>query len=269
MYRKRAVRRFAKKVIRRPRRSYPKKGVSVGVKRYVTRALNRRIENKQIAGTQALSFGSILESPDMNAYPILPYTGFLTCPQGVTQGTRTGNECKIKRVMLNYVLLPQQYNVTTNPIPVPIHVQMFLGAVKQYKGILPQSADVNLMFQLGGSAVAPGGTLMDLTYQINKDNWDIKKAWSHKLGYAAYGGTGTVPSQQSFTNNDFKLNVVGRIDITKHCAAVMKFNDGNSTHQGANLFFMFQAISANGAATGATVQTAQIQYSVSIEYEDA
>jgi len=251
------------------KKRFSKPKVSLSVKRFVKTAIAREIENKQIAITQALSFGNVVESPDLNAYPVLPYSGFTLLPQGVTQGTRTGNQCKIRRVMLNYVLLPQPYNATTNPNPVPVHVQLFLGAVKQYKGILPQSADINLMFQLGGTTVAPTGALLDLTYQINRDNWDIKKQWGHKLGYAAYGGTGTIPAQQSFTNNDFKLNVVNRMDITKHCAASMKFNDGNSTHQGANLFFMFQAIAANGAALPATVQAAQIQYSIIIEYEDA
>jgi len=251
----------------RKRVSKPK--VSLSVKKYVKRALHAEIENKQIAASVTTSFGNINESPDLNAYPILPYSGFLTLPQGVTQGTRTGNQCKIRKVYLNYVLVPLPYNATTNTTPVPLHVQMFLGAVKQYKGILPQSADINLLFQLGGTSLAPGGTVLDLTYQVNKDNWDIKKMWMHKLGMANYGGTGTNPGFQSYANNDYKLNVVNKMDITKHCAAAMKFNDGNSTHQGANLFLMFQAVASNGLALAATQVVAQLQYSVIIEYEDA
>lgn len=243
--------------------------VSKNVKRYVARALSRRIEDKQVGVQGSIAFGSAIESPDLNAYPMLPYLGYLTIPQGVGQGQRNGNECKVKRVMLNYVLYPLPYNAGTNPASCPMHIQLFLGNVKLSKGILPITADVNNLFNLGGGVLAPTGSLTDLNLPINKDVWDIKKVWSHKLGYAESAGTGAVPTQQYFANNDFKLNITRRMDITRYCAAALKFNDNNATLIGNNTFFMFQALAANGAAFGATVVPAQIQFFVTIDYEDA
>ena len=244
--------------------------VSSAVKGYVKKAIAADLENKQVAATTITSFGSILQETSMNSRPILPYTGYgPLILQGVGQGGRVGNSCKIKSVFLNYVLYPLPYDVVTNPNPTPFHVQMFLGNVRQYKGILPQSTDVNLMFQLGSSTVAPQGTLIDLCSQINTDDWDIKKKWDHKLGYATSGGTGTSAIYQSYANNDFKLNVVRKMNITKHCNSLMKFNDAASTISGSNLFLFFQAISCNGGAYGATVQVARIQYQIIINYEDA
>lgn len=243
--------------------------VSKNVKRYVNRVLNRRIEDKQVGAAQVQNFGGILESTDFNAFPILPYTGYLIIPQGVTQGTRTGNECKVKKVMLNYTLTPLPYNAVTNPTPLPFHVQLMLGCVKATKGVLPVAGDINQMFNLGGTVLAPGGSLMDLNYTINDDYWDIKKVWAHKIGYAESAGTGSLAGNQFFSNNDFKLNVVKRMDITKLCASTLKFNDASTTHQGNNLFFMFQCLPATGSSYSNVIQACQIQFFITIDYEDA
>lgn len=243
--------------------------VSKNVKRYVNRVLNRRIEDKQVGSAQIVNFGGVAEAPDLNAYPILPYTGYLIIPQGVTSGTRTGVECKVKKVMLNYVLTPLSYNAVTNPTPLPFHVQMMLGCIKAVKGQIPVAANISEMFNLGGTVLAPGGSLMDLNYPINDDYWDIKKVWSHKIGYAESAGTGATSGSQFYSNNDFKLNVVKRLNITKLCAAAMKFNDASNTHQGNNLFFMYQAIPATGGAFVAATTACQIQYFITIDYEDA
>lgn len=258
-----------KRKVLRKRRGLGKPKVSTTVKSFVKSAIAKQTENKTASVEANINFGSILQNATMNAYPMLPYTGYLTIPQGVTQGTRIGNICKVKRVTLNYTLLPLGYNITTNPNMLPFTVVLYLGAVKQYKGLLPQSSDVALLYQLGASTVAPSGTLSDLIYNINKDNWDMKKVWTHKIGYAANEWNGGSSTNQYYTNNDFKLNAFRRMDITKHCAKTMKFNDSIATQQGNNLFFMFQTIQSNGTAAPATVQQCNIRFFVTIDYEDA
>lgn len=271
MFRKKRYAKRNRYVKKNARKAYGGRSsvVSKNVKRYVNRVLHRRIEDKQVGVANVLNFGGVAEDLALNAYPMLPYTGYLIIPQGVTQGTRTGNECKVKKVMLNYVLTPNPYNAVTNPTPLPFHVQLYLGCVKAMKGILPVAGDVGNMFNLGGTILAPGGSLMDLNYPTNDDYWDIKKLWSHKIGYAESAGTGGQAGNQFHSNNDFKYNVVKRMNITKLCATTMKFNDASTTHQGNNLFFMFQCIPATGAAYSATALPCQIQYFVTIDYEDA
>jgi len=264
----RKPRRFFKKRVSRVSRK-PK--VSFAVKKYVKRTLSAKIENKTVAVEFETQFGSYdsAATPSMNAYPMMPYTGYITIPQGVTQGTRVGNQIKIKRVMLNYTLYPLAYNATTNLRPQPVEVLMYLGNTKASRGIIPDSGDLSVFFQLGATARPPNGSLDDCLLDVNRDYWDVKKAWRHKIGNANNGGTGNLAAAQSFANNDFKLSVVRRLNITKLCPKTVKFNDSSNPQQGPNLFFMFQCVPAAGGVFAADQRVVHINYFVQIDYEDA
>jgi len=246
-----------------------KSSVSVGVKKYVKSQIHKEIENKcqQINGGGA--FGNVAGSSTLNMYPMLPYTGYMQISQGLRQNERTGNEIRIRKVMLNYVLKPNAYDAIYNNVLQPVEIDLFLGYVKRTPGELPIAADVTQLFQNGSSTTPPLGTLRDLISVINTDYWHISKRWRHKLGFAEYYGTGTQVASQSFTNNDFKLNVVNKIDITKFCNKTCKFNDATNTNQGKNLFFFYQAVAANGAAFSGYQIPAQMDFWVDFTYEDA
>jgi len=244
------------------------KGISLAVKKYVNRTIHKTIENKQTALAGAFDFGSVSQNPSLNVYPMLPYAGYGSMPQGVTQGSRTGNSITVRKLMLNYVLRPNPYSVSTNAVPMPVEIMLFLGNLRQEKGVLPISTDFAQLFQLGGTSVAPTGSLVDLLKPINEDFWHISKKWSHKIGYA---NQSSVPntSNFNFTNNDFKLNVVRKMNITKLVPKILKFDDSGSTVRGNNLFFFFQSINSDGTVSGATSTPAHIDFYLSLEYEDA
>lgn len=254
------------RTVRKPRvvRSVPLK-----VKQYVKKAIALKAENKSTVVTFNNTFGSILESPDMGMYPILWYTGYHTLAQGVLDGNRIGNRVNIRKVMLRYVLNPQEYSATFNPNPLPTHIQLFLGRVKQSKSVLPSTTEIGRLFNAGSIAYGPAGNLSDLNAIINDDYWDIKKKWTHKLAFAEYAGTGSVPGQNYFANNDFKLNHVRTLDITRYVQKMVTFDDSNATVQNGNLFFFYQAIAANGGSTGASIVNSRINFSIEIQYEDS
>lgn len=259
-----------------PKRTYRKRvaggkkpSVSAGVKKYVKKVIHSSIENKCVQISSGFNFGNVLESTDLNAYPMCPNSVYWTINQGSGQGNRIGNVVKVRKIYLSYVLRPLPYDVTVNPFPVPTEIQLFLGYVKNFPSSNIAPADINQLFQAGSTSSAPIGGLQDLVSIVNKDYWVIKKKWSHKLGYASYNGTGSLPGQQFNSSNDFKLNVVKRIDITKFCPSTINFNDSSATPTTRNLFFMQQAIWANGGNSGATVQSANIQFWVDFVYEDA
>jgi len=264
-YKKRAA--TKKKSSRGGRKS---SAVSSAVKTYVKQTIHSQIENKTQSQRESLSFGTANESPDLNVFPITPYIGGLTILQGTAQNQRIGNTIKTRKVMLNYVLRPVTYDALVTPTPQPIIVQLFLGRVKQYKGIAPTVTDMNFLFQLGNTSTAPTGTLLDLVYIINKDDWDIKKQWTHKLGNSIYNAAnGLNGLNQYFANNDYKLNYVKKVDVTKYCPATIKFDDNSATNNGNGLFFFFQAIKANGDTGNSTNLLAHIDYFITYEYEDA
>lgn len=258
---------YRKRVVRKPKRRVAT--VSQAVKKYVKRTIHTQIENKSIQINGGLSFGNVNESPDFNAYPMAPLSGYWGITQGVSQGNRISNQITTRKAYLSYVLRPNAYEVSTNPNPRPCEVQLMLGYVKNTPSFAPASLDIQQLFQSGSSAIAPVGTLRDIISVINTDYWTIKKRWTHKVGYASATGTGGVAAAQYNANNDFKLNVVKRIDITKMLPAKYQFNDNSISPTSKNLFFMFYAVSSTGAAYGATELPVNIEFWLDYHFEDA
>jgi len=257
-----------KKRIVKKRFSKPK--VSLSIKKYVKRTIHSQIENKCVqVNPGPVGFGNVLESPDFNVYPMAPLSLYWTISQGVGQASRIGNTIKVRKTYLNYVLVPLPYNATTNATPQPCEVRLMLGYVKNTPCFAPVAGDINQLFQSGNSSIAPVGSLKDIVSVYNKDYWVIKKSWTHKVGYAQYGGTGVSVAQQSFTNNDFKYNVVKRLDITQHMPKTCIFNDSSATTNTKNLFFMHYAVAASGGIYTATSLPVSIEYWIDFHYEDA
>lgn len=255
---------------RRP--TYAKKKqttVSQAVKSYVKKIVHTNIENKVANINYGLSFGAINESPDMNMFPMLPYSSVWTIPQGTSVAGRIGNQIKIRKVMLSYVLRPNPYDAVFNTSCIPHEIDMYLGYTKQLPGFMPGTADLDFLYQSGATSLRPAGTLKDIVSSINTDYWGISKRWRHKIGYSSNNGTGNSANNQSFNNNDFKLNVIKKLDITKFCPKTVTFNDAGQNPQGRNLFFFFQAVRADGLLSGASQLPVNIEYWVDFRYEDA
>jgi len=245
------------------------KTVSYAVKKYVKRTIHAQIENKSVQINGGETFGSVNQSPDFNAFPMCPQSGYWGITQGVGSGNRIGNQIKTRRAYLSYVLRPAPYNGTTNPNPVPCEVQLMLGYVKNTPSFPPAAVDVTQIFQSGSSVTAPVGSLRDIISVINTDFWVIKKRWTHKIGYATATGTGSQAGPQFFSNNDFKLNVVKRIDITRMLPVNFTFNDNAISAISKNLYFMYYAVSASGDILAAPYAPAAIEFWLDYHFEDA
>lgn len=260
-----------KKSSRRPyKRAYKKRtSVSTNIKKYVKNQIHKNIENKSVSIEKATEFGSYLQNNTMNVQPMCPYTTLFPGPSsGVLVSNKIGNEIRPRQVMLRYVLRPTPYSATTNPNPVPVYVQMFLGYLKQASGVLLQVLDFTI-FNAGSTSFTPSGTLSDLCAPLNKDQWTIVKTWTHKIGYSDAQNTGLTSTWQGYANNDFKISVVKKLNITKHIPKVIKFNDAAQSQQGRNLFFFYQALAANGSPMTADIRPVAINYWIDFHYEDA
>jgi len=263
-YRKRVTKKTGKRVALRKSSS-----VTVGVKSYVNKIVRAQIENKCVQIQFSLAFGNVLEDPGLGAFPMCPLSSYWTINQGVGQGARVGNVIKPRKVMLNYILRPMPYDLATNPNTYPCDIQLFLGYVKNTPSFVPIPGDFSYLFQNGSSSSGPVGNLRDNIAIINKDYWVIKKRWFHKIGYALNDGTGGVAGSQYFANNDYKMAVTKRLDITKFIPKTIHFNDAVATTNNKNLFFFFQAVAANGGLLPATTLSSHIDYWIDFEYEDA
>jgi len=249
--------------------SKPKPTVSLAVKKYVKKSIAVNVENKMATANYAGLFGNAQANPSLYSYPMTPYTGYMTIGQGVVQNGRIGNSIKVKKAVLRYILRPNGYDVSNNPAPAPVVVDMFLGRNRVASGDQPLAADMNFLFQNGNLSFGPVGNLNDIISETNKDYWTIKKRWQHKIGYSAATGSGAVAANEYYANNDFKLNVIKRLDITQHYPKTLKFNDGTNQVQGPGLFLFYQCLSANGGTNGSTVLPCHITFWIDVQYEDA
>lgn len=251
----------------RKRVSKPK--VSNSVKTYVKRTMSAAIENKQRSIQASIDFGSVFNNNLLNVRPVCPYPTIMPITQGVTQNTRIGNTIKTKKCMLSYVIKPNDYDLATNTIPQPVEIQLFLANTKDSPGTTPVLADFQSLFQLNNSSTQATSTLADLVAPINKDVWNIQKTWRHKIGFASNNGTGNSQNAAYFSNNDFKLNVVRKMDITKYLPKTFKFNDNSSVIYNKGCFFFFQAISCVDYVLAASQTPVHIDYWVDYVFEDA
>jgi len=266
---------------RRKKNTYPKKATTKrkytskrkvttkSVKRIVKTALSRNIENKTFSAyfSNQPVYPSVHPNFQSQINPCTPYNAYLDIQQGVGQGGRIGNQIKIKSLVMKYVLSPLQFDTTTNNQPRPTEVILWVFYDKQNPTTIPQIG--NDFLQLGGSSLPLQNSLIDVTAPVNTDRYTVVYRRSHKIGYSAYNGTGTLPAFQSFTNNDYKLNVRGTVYLTKHAIKTVKYNDSNDSPMTRGLFYVFQAISANGGSYTSVQLPVNAAVTLDVKYEDA
>lgn len=265
-YRKKRTSRV-RKTSRRPRTS---RGVSKPIKMYVKRTIHGQIENKISYYTALVGVGSYSSQVNtLQGYPLTPFQNNMQIIQGdAGQAGRIGNVIKTRRLKLSYVLHNTGYNVTTNPVPTPQEVRIWIGYKKNQP--MQQPTDFSKFFQVGDSAAAPTSNLEDLIKPINADLWCIKKTFRHKLGFASNTGTGANPLFGYYSNNEFNLNIVKTIDLTSICPKTFKFDDtvSNSPTTGHGLFMMIETVDADNTVSSTDIPV-NMKYWVHFEYEDA
>lgn len=261
----------AKKVYaRKMKKTYKKKGTSkTTVKAIVKREIARNIENKTFSIYTSVQPVYPYGSPNFQASinPVTPYASYLSIVQGTSQGTRTGNEIKIKSLMFKFVLTPTIFDATFNFQPRPTDVILWIFYDKTNDNIIPQIGTDFL--QLGGSSVPLQNSLIDITAPVNTDRYRVLFRKVYKVGFASYNGSGTLAAFQSFSNNDYKLNIRGSVNLMPYIVKHVKFNDNNATPTTRGLFAVFQAVSAAGGAYSSAYIPVNAAVTVDMQYEDA
>lgn len=249
--------------------SKPSRTMSM-IKTLIKKEFSRNAENKcaQYYGT-LLNIGPVANTAVFanSVIPISPYASYLSIQQGTSQGQRVGNRIKIKNLTFKGSFVPSAYNATTNPVPRPCNIVMWLF----YKYDNPDTLTVpgNDFLQLGGSSQALTGGIIDQTAPINTDSYRVLAKRVFKLGFAAYEGTGITVSQQAFHNNDYKYNCPFSINVTKYLVKNVKFDDNTTSPTTRGLFACFEAVSATGGAMTSAYIPAELSYTLDCSYEDA
>lgn len=248
------------------KKTYKKRALArpVSFAKKVMTVVKKQAEHKNITYSSSANLPSVVGANVPVQFCLSPNATYLNIVQGVGQGDRIGNKIKIVKASLSFIITAGGFDVTNNPNPQPMEVRMIIGRNKQ----APQSSmNVSTLFQAGSSTATPIGNLFDQILPLNRDNNTIYKQKTFKVGNAIATGTGAAPGQNYFANNDFKLNIKQKIDITDYISKNYCYNDATSTPQSPYLYVLFLASAASGLQYNAAWPL-YMAYYIDIEYID-
>lgn len=244
----------------------PAKRVSFAarVKKVIKRDAEHKI-NEYTGASPLFHYNSSSVNFDTNIVPMSPYTGLVQINQGVTQGTRIGNSVRTVKCMAKIWITARNQDGTFNPTPTPQDVRIMVVKSKANPTVLTNTGGLGNLFQFGGASMAPTGTIYDLLQDVNTDVWTKCYDKVFKIGNSSYTGTAANPGSNYFTNNDYKMNYIFKIDMTKHYAKLVKFNDTGSAPIVPLLQLVVLPCNANGLSAP-TVNVTPLYWGYTLTY---
>lgn len=271
-------RNYRKKSAPKKKRTYKKRAsVSTAVKQYVSRSIKVASENKVVNwqyNGELYNFNAASNAwYTMNFHTLSPNNTTLQITQGAAQGQRIGNRIKTVKGILKFVITPTPYSNPENFIPVPQMIRVVIFSSKPHPvGYPPFTNFQNNLFQFGNTSQGPINQILDQVADINKDMFNVYYDKMVKVGHAginagtAAGGT---TASQYHANNDYKLNVIRKINITKYLPSQFLYSDSlTGPVAGKHLFVMFIQSNADGTDQRASQRSNKIYMSVDYTYEE-
>lgn len=263
------------------RRKASKAGKRVYRKRNIVRVIKRvmatQIEKKCQNSSGTISCGTLQStSPNLigNYLVISPSqsTSGYTITQGPLENNRIGNAINIKSLKHNFTIYCQQYNATSNTTPRPVYVRLYY-----FKSKWAPNSDVatgnlcgvNANFFSGTSNdLGFTGALLDMTRKIQSENYTYLTHRTYKIGPATPAIGNTTTANHIYSNNDFRLSVIGSVQLARHYKAKYIFNDSNQVMT-PWCFCVVQVMDAEGSVLNTSQSLVQMQYNIICEYTDA
>jgi len=259
-----------KRVVRRKvtKKSATRK-VPVAVKKYVKRALDNRIEDKEGAVTGSIGFWQQTTVSIISSYAnsLIPSVAF-----GNTVSTRIGNEITVKKYMLKgYLYLNSSGLSAQNPyVPGQYHVRIFIGRLKRDFST-PLTSDYNVLLRTGAATLPfDSSSLLSLCRTVNRETWTIYYDKIHKIGTAGPANTGvTFNTDSGIANNDFSMTKAINIDCTKMIRKKLKFLDNNLLPTNTGLYIFGAVVNSLGSDNSLSSPPVILDYDIELKYEDA
>lgn len=203
----------------------------------------------------------------VNIYPLTPYSGFTQITQGLGDADRIGDDIRTYKAKLKIVLYPEAYNASTNPLPECQDVRIMIVKPRGASIIADIQNTVNVdFFNTGNTSVPIAGNLVDMTRTINNDKLITFYDKIHKIGFAGYTGTGSQASYQYMANNDYKLNKIIKLDVTKWIPKLFKYNDNGPTPNTHHVYIIFCPVNATGTVSGSAANQYKLLMNMTYEF---
>lgn len=188
--------------------------------------------------------------------------------QGTGEGDRVGNRIIVKNFEMKFILYPNPYNVTTNPTPIPVEVDIWIFS-QRGSNVTPTLASLGNFFQNGDSTTGPTGGIGDLLKTPNTDAYIIYKHIVGKLGVQAFVATpGNVGSQGYYANNDFEYNIRRTVNLTHALPSHIEYDDTTTLPKSRAVFMFSQVINADGSAQAAGTLPAVFAFELNLTFAD-
>lgn len=204
---------------------------------------------------------------------VAPYGGISGPGIGSQDGQREGNKIQVRRAFLNMVIIPEPWDENYNNNIRPLNGRLWFFRTKRNKQVPPLAADVcgatGKIFQDTTGMSGFAGNLSDNLMRLNSDLFTYIGHKDFKLGFSAYNGTGTntQPADQYYHNNDYKMNCIFKMNITKYLPKIFSWDDsGVPTH--AYTYCLVQVVKADGSSSDFSQLPCRIQYELGWHYKD-
>lgn len=206
-----------------------------------------------------------------NVVSLTPIGGGIDINQGTASDERIGNQVRVRKVWLHLSLFPAPYNATTNSTPIPQDVICYIFSVRPNEPSDLTSVRTfcdDSFFDNGSSVQGFTGDLSDFMKRPNTDSVIVHKRFVLKIGAANYEtNTGTQANSYSYANNDYKLNCLKRMDITKYIPKNLKFEDTSNACQNNPVYLVMSPCDADGGAATDTTNATPLTYTYGLTYE--
>lgn len=198
----------------------------------------------------------------------------LTIAKGTADGQRVGNQIRIKQAYLIFTMNAAAYSAGSNPVPRPQLIRLFFFKRRVNSNTTPSKPELcgtdangtgGNWFQNGTGQNGMVGTVRDMTQQLNTDMYQYIASRTYKLGNSEAFGDGAQISSQYFTNNDFKYNIIKRINVTKMLPKVFKWNDADNIVT-PPVWCLVQTVNADGSVPS-LVNTYPVTCSVTLQWK--
>lgn len=259
---------------KRKRMSRPKASNAVSIRMAKRRRMNKirrdiGLEQKQYA--ENFQFDPVPFDPVAANGPTVDASNALIFDPLINLGTnvasRIGNKITMTSVKFSYAMAANSFSVSGIAAPCMVRIVFYYD--RQEPTSLPSPYTNANFFDQGSGVSQFTGTYTDMVRKFNSDRYRICKVKTFKIGNANYGGTGASGASQFFSNNDFRLNVRGTVDLTKYVIRRQKFNDNLGTAQNRKLYGLVYVTPVNAASFSSTHRPVNMTYQTNYKFTDA
>lgn len=198
-----------------------------------------------------------------------------TIGRGTGSGQMIGDKLRVKSATMDYVITMNPYNATTNAQPMPTYLRAYIYKYKKAPQNDPQVSNLcgtgvsANFFDIGTSDIGFLGNLADLNQRMNRDSYTYYASRTWKIGnlIAASGASPGSPVY-SYSNNDFKLSVFGKWNVTKYLPKICTRDDGG-VWQDDYVVMLFQLVNYSGGVYTNVTAPIHIEAHLNFAYSDS